>query len=298
MPQKMIQEYKALIETHILDFLPDVDHKSISLLEAMKYSLQAGGKRVRPMLLLAACEFSGGTREAALPYACAIEYIHTYSLIHDDLPAMDDDQLRRGVPTNHIIYGEAMAILAGDGLQGAAFEAMNKDMLLYFDDPKGLKRCVRAAYEIAKGAGCKGMVAGQVADIEAEDKTCSREMLDYIHINKTAALIVAAVRAGAQLGGADADTLSDLTVYAENLGLGFQIADDILDVEGDEDEMGKKARKDSQKKKSTYPAIYGVEASKEKLMELTENAIGAMAPYYDNAEAFTALARELATRGK
>ncbi|WP_312091204.1 polyprenyl synthetase family protein, partial [Aminipila sp.] len=189
--------YKNLIDEHILDFLPEIDHKSITVYEAMKYSLTAGGKRLRPILLLAACEFVGGDVQNAIPYACAMEYIHTYSLIHDDLPAMDDDELRRGVPTNHVVYGEAMAILAGDGLLTSAFEAMNKDMLLYLDDPIKLKRRIRAIYEISKGAGCRGMVAGQVADIEAENKQCSKEMLDYIHLNKTAALITASVRAGA-----------------------------------------------------------------------------------------------------
>ncbi|MCB6993740.1 polyprenyl synthetase family protein [bacterium 210820-DFI.6.37] len=298
MPELLQKEYKALIEDHILDFLPDVDHKSITLYEAMKYSLTAGGKRIRPMLLLAAAEFTGCKREIAVPYACAVEYIHTYSLIHDDLPAMDDDQLRRGQPTNHIIFGEAMAILAGDGLQAAAFEAMTKDMFLYFDDGEKLKKRVRAANEIVKGSGCRGMVAGQVADIESEDRACSGEMLDYIHLTKTAALIVAAVRAGAQLGGADAETMNNLTVYAENLGLAFQIADDILDVVGSEAEMGKKTGVDSVKKKSTYPALYGLDASRDKLMELTDNAIEAMSSYYDNAEFFVKLAKDLAVRGK
>ncbi|MCI7303874.1 MAG: farnesyl diphosphate synthase [Clostridiales Family XIII bacterium] len=298
MPELIRKRYKELIEEHILDFLPDIDHKSITLYESMKYSLSAGGKRIRPMLLLAAAEFTGCKLEAAIPYACAVEYMHTYSLIHDDLPAMDDDQLRRGVPTNHIIYGEAMAILAGDGLQSAAYEAMNKDMLLYFDDPDKLKKRIRASYEIAKGSGCRGMVAGQVADIESEDKACSREMLDYIHLTKTAALIVAAVRAGAQMGGADAETLNNLTIYAENLGLAFQIADDILDVVGSEKEMEKKAGVDQVKKKSTYPSLYGLEASKAKLMELTDNAIEALSSYYDNAEFFTKLATDLAVRGK
>lgn len=298
MPELMRKKYKELVENHILDFLPDIDHKSITLYEAMKYSLTAGGKRIRPILLLASCEFTGCKVEAAIPYACAIEYMHTYSLIHDDLPAMDDDQLRRGVPTNHIIYGEAMAILAGDGLQSAAFETMNKDMFLYFDDPVELKKRVRASYEIVKGSGCRGMVAGQVADIESEDKACSGEMLDYIHLTKTAELIVAAVRAGAQLGGAEPDILNDLTIYAENLGLAFQIEDDILDVIGSEEEMGKKAGVDTVKKKSTYPSIYGLEASRKKLMELTDNAIEALSSYYDNAEFFTKLARDLAIRGK
>ena len=231
--------YKQLIESHLMDFLPDVDSKSCTICDAMRYSLEAGGKRVRPALLLGACEFAGGDIRQALPYACALEYVHTYSLIHDDLPAMDDDDLRRGKPTNHKVFGEAMAILAGDGLLTSAFEAMNKDLFLYFDEPVSLKRRIRAIYEIAKGAGCKGMIAGQAADIEGEGRQCSKEMLDYIHINKTGALIIAAVRAGAHLGGADDKMLSKLTDYAENLGLAFQIADDILDVVGVEAEMGK-----------------------------------------------------------
>lgn len=298
MPELIKEKYQEIIEKHIVDFLPDIDHKSITLYDSMKYSLTAGGKRVRPMLLLAACEFAGGKIEEAIPYACAVEYMHTYSLIHDDLPAMDDDQLRRGQPTNHIIFGEAMAILAGDGLQSAAFEAMTKDMFLYFDAPDKLKKRIRAANEIVKGSGCRGMVAGQVADIESEDRACSGEMLDYIHLTKTAALIVAAVRAGAQLAGADGDTLENLTVYAENLGLAFQIADDILDVVGSEAEMGKKAGVDLVKKKSTYPGLYGLDASREKLMELTDSAIEALSSYYDNAEFFVKLAKDLAIRGK
>ena len=294
----MQTEYKNLIEEHILDFLPEIDHKSITLYEAMKYSLAAGGKRIRPILLLAAAEFTGCKIEAAIPYACALEYIHTYSLIHDDMPCMDNDDLRRGIPTNHKVFGEAMATLAGDGLQAAAFEAMTKDMFMYFDDTVQLKHRIRAAHEIVKGSGCRGMVAGQVADIENENKACSGEMLDYIHINKTAALIVAAIRAGAQLGGADAETLNNLTIYAENLGLAFQIADDILDVVGSEEEMGKKAGADDAHNKSTYPALYGLEASKAKLMELTDTAIKALEQYYDNAEFFVELAKTLAVRGK
>ena len=177
-----------------------------SLYESMKYSLTAGGKRLRPALLIGACEFAGGNIQEALPYACALEYIHTYSLIHDDLPCMDDDDYRRGIPTNHKVFGEDIATLAGDGLLTTAFESMVKDMFLYFDDEMKLKRRIRAIYEIAKGAGCSGMIAGQMADVENEGKTVSKEMLDYIHINKTAAMIVAAVRAGAYLGGADYET--------------------------------------------------------------------------------------------
>lgn len=295
---KEFERYKEIVEEHLLDFIPEIDHKSITIYDAMKYSLAAGGKRLRPVLLLAACEFAGGDIKNAIPYACAIEYIHTYSLIHDDMPEMDNDDLRRGVPTNHKMFGEAMALLAGDGLLSTAFEAMHKDELLYLDDAVKLKRRIRAAYEISKYAGCRGMVAGQVADIEAEGKQCSREMLDYIHINKTAALIMASVRAGAHLGGADEEMMESLTNYAENLGLAFQIVDDILDVVGDEATLGKKTGVDLENNKSTYPALYGLEASQERLNELTQNAVDALADYYDNAEFFTQLVKDLAVRVK
>ncbi|MEL7656306.1 MAG: polyprenyl synthetase family protein, partial [Bacillota bacterium] len=283
MHNKEYLRFKELVEDHILYFLPDVDHKSITLSESMAYSLKAGGKMLRSVLLLASCDFCGGDEKLALPYACAIEYIHTYSLIHDDLPAMDNDDLRRGIPTNHKVYGEAIAILAGDGLLTSAFEAMNKDVLLYFDNIEMLKRRIRAVYEISKGAGCRGMIAGQVADIEAENKQCTKEILDYIHLNKTAALIKAAVRAGAYLGGADKKTLDDLDEYAENIGLAFQIVDDILDISGEEEKLGKKIGSDQVNKKATYPCRYGLEESKNKVHELTENAKRAMEPYYDNA---------------
>lgn len=293
-------KYQELVEEHLLDFLPEVDHKSDTISKAMKYSLTAGGKRLRPILTLAACEFCDYDVEItqALPYACAVEYIHTYSLIHDDLPAMDDDDLRRGKPTNHKVFGEAVAVLAGDGLLSSAFETMNKDMLLYFDNPEMLKRRVKASYEIVKGAGCKGMIAGQLADIESENKQCSVEMLDYIHLNKTAALIKAAVRAGAHLGGADVQKLQDLTTYAECLGLGFQIADDILDITGDEAILGKKTGADAERNKSTYPALYGLETSRKRLQELTDTALKVLSPYYDDAELLVNIAEDLAVRVK
>ena len=290
--------FQELVEEHLLYFLPEVDNKSITLYESMSYSLKAGGKLLRPVLLLAACDFCGGDEKLALPYACAIEYIHTYSLIHDDLPAMDNDDLRRGIPTNHKVFGDAVAILAGDGLLTSAFEAMNKDMLLYLDDTDKLKQRVRAVYEISKGAGCRGMIAGQIADIEAENRQCTKEFLDYIHINKTAALIKSAVRAGAHLAGADKKTLQDLDEFAENLGLAFQIVDDLLDIDGDEEATGKKKGSDEVKRKATYPCRYGYEESKQKVQELTENAKKAMEPYYDNAEFFVQLADELAVRIK
>ena len=289
-------EYKEIIDTHLLDFIPNIDNKSISLYEAMKYSLTAGGKRLRPVLLLAACEFAGGDIKEAIPYACAIEYIHTYSLIHDDLPAMDNDDLRRGQPTNHKVYGEALAILAGDGLLTTAFEAINKDMMLYFDEPEKMRKRINASFEIAKGAGCKGMVAGQVSDIEAETNDCSNEMLEYIHINKTGALIKSAIKAGLYLGNPTREMLSQLDIYAENLGLAYQIADDILDVIGNPDELGKATGSDKKKNKTTYTSINGLEAAQDRLAQLTENAVEAIADYYDNAEFFRDLVLELKDR--
>lgn len=292
------KRYLELVEMHLVDILPDVDPKSLTIYEAMKYSLVAGGKRLRPCLVMAACEFAGGNVQTALPYACAIEYVHTYSLIHDDLPCMDDDDYRRGRLTNHKVYGEDMATLAGDGLLTTAFEAMSKDMFLYFDNETELKRRIKAMYEIAKGAGCGGMLAGQVADVENEGKSGSAEMLDYIHINKTAAMIIAAVRAGAHLGGASDKILQDLTVYGEDLGLAFQIVDDILDIVGDAEEMGKETGMDEKRGKLTYPSIYGLDASYERVDELTQHALGVMAPYYDNAEFFNDLVEDLAQRTK
>ncbi len=296
MIDRTFEEYKALFEDHLLDFIPDIDQKSITLYDSMKYSLSAGGKRIRPVLLMAACEFCGGSAEEALPYACAIEYILTYSLIHDDLPCMDDDELRRGQPTNHMIYGDGVATLAGDGLQAAAYEAMQRDMLLYFDNFDALKSRIRAAYEIVKGAGVTGMIAGQIADVEAENKKCSKELLDYIHITKTADMIVGAVRAGARLGSCSDEELDNLTTFAENLGLAFQVCDDILDIEGDQELLGKEVGHYEANCKATYPALYGLEESKKKLRELTDEAKEALADYYDNAELFNELAEMLASR--
>ncbi len=279
--------YKRMVDEHLPDYLPEVDPKSSSLLKAMTYSLTAGGKRIRPILLLAACELCGGSAAAALPYACAVEYIQTYSLVHDDLPCMDDDDYRRGKPSNHRIFGEGMAVLAGDGLLSAAYEAMTKDMLLYLDDSERLKRRVKAAFEISKGTGCRGMIAGQVSDMEAEGRTPDPQLLAYIHLNKTAAFIKSVLLAGAHLGGADAAVLAKLSVFGENLGLAFQIVDDIMDVIGKGEERGKAAGGDAEAEKSTYPALYGIEKSKEYAMELLSKARAAIRGYYDHAEALS-----------
>lgn len=289
-------EYKEIINAHLMDFMPNIDNKSISLYESMKYSLMAGGKRLRPVLLLASCEFAGGSIREALPYACAIEYIHTYSLIHDDLPAMDNDDLRRGRPTNHKVYGDAIAILAGDGLLTTAFEVINKDMMLYYDSPEKITKRVNAAYQIASGAGVRGMVAGQVSDIEAENAVASNEMLEYIHLNKTAALIKSSIKAGLYLGNYDDKMITDMSKYADNLGLAYQIADDILDVVGNPEELGKATGSDEKMHKNTYTSINGLKAAHQRLDELTSNAVDAIADYYDNAEFFKDLVLKLKNR--
>ncbi len=298
MEERSFDEYKELVDQHLMDFIPNIDNKSISLYESMKYSLTAGGKRLRPVLLLAACEFAGGNIKEAIPYACAIEYIHTYSLIHDDLPAMDNDDLRRGLPTNHKVYGDAIAILAGDGLLNCAFEAISKDMMLFYDSPEKIRKRVNAAYEIAKGTGVRGMVAGQVSDIEAENAIASKEMLEYIHLNKTGALIRAAIKAGLYLGNPTDSMINDLEKYSENLGIAYQIADDIMDVVGNPDEMGKAAGSDEKKHKNTYTSILDIDHARNRLDELTAKAVESIEKYYDNAEFFRNLVLDLAKRTK
>jgi geranylgeranyl diphosphate synthase type II len=277
---------KKLVDDHILDYLPEIDPKSGTLYEAMKYSLLAGGKRFRPVLCLAAYEMATagkGDLVFALPYACAIEYIQTYSLIHDDLPAMDNDDYRRGKLTNHKVFGEDIAILAGDGLLSAAYEVMAKDMLLYLDEQDMLKRKVKACFEIAKGTGCRGMVAGQVADVENEGKNCSADMLHFIDDNKTAAFIKSSVMCGFYLGGADKIMKENGRTFGECLGVAFQICDDILDVVGDPKQRGKKTGGDAELGKSTYPAVYGLEESYRQAEELLSKARESMIIYGEDA---------------
>jgi len=259
-----INRLKNLFESYLAASLPGEDaSESRTLFEAIRYSLDSPGKRVRPVLLLLACKAVGGSEVEALPFACSIELIHNYSLIHDDLPAIDNDDMRRGKLTNHKVFGEAMAILAGDGLLSAAFEMIHLDYIAHLDDSEALKRRIRAGTAIAHGCGTVGMVAGQAADIESEGNDTSADLLEYIHMNKTAALIRAAVSAGAYIGGGSDQAVLALTEYGEKLGLIFQITDDILDY-GSEDG------------KATYPAIHGLGNSCLRLEELTEQAIRAV----------------------
>ena len=289
-------EYREIINTHLTDLIADPGEQASELAEAMKYSLEVGGKRLRPALLLASCEFAGGTIEEALPYALALEYIHTYSLIHDDLPAMDNDDLRRGKPTNHKVFGEAMAILAGDGLLSTAAETVTGCPLEYYDDPVKMKNHVRAAHEIMSRAGARGMIAGQTADIKGEKIEPTDELIRYIELHKTADLITAPVRAGIMLAGADDDMLEKFTVYARDIGVAFQILDDILDIEGDQALLGKTLGKDAEQGKCNYAFVHGLEAAKKELHRLTAEAKEALVPYGDEAVFFTELADSLETR--
>ena len=276
------ERLKDLLETYMSGTLPgEGPEESRTLFEAMRYTLEAPGKRVRPVLLLLACKAVHGNEEEALPYACAIEFIHNYSLIHDDLPAMDNDDMRRGKLTNHKVFGEAMAILAGDGLLSAAYEVMHIDYLKHISDTEALFKRLKAGAAIAEGCGTGGMVAGQTADIEAESMKVSAELLDFIHLNKTAALIKASVKAGAYIGGAnDAATLA-LSEYGKDIGLAFQIKDDILDYGSEEG-------------KASYPDIYGLGVSCAHLEELTERAVTALKSAEGTDEPYIDMLAELA----
>ncbi|HEY5513386.1 MAG TPA: farnesyl diphosphate synthase [Geomonas sp.] len=281
-----------LVDEALDRFLPDAGELPASLHGAMRYSVFAGGKRVRPVLMLAACETVGGELSHALPAACAMEMIHTYSLIHDDLPAMDDDDFRRGNPTNHKVYGEATAILAGDALLTEAFILLSRTE--GGDDPAATLRVI---HEIAHGSGSRGMVGGQVVDMESEGNgEIDLATLSYIHTHKTGALIRASVRSGAILGGATAESLAALTRYGDAIGLAFQIADDILDVEGTTEELGKDAGSDQARGKATYPALVGLEASKARAQELVQMALDALAPFDEKAEPLRAIASYIVKR--
>jgi len=261
--------------------------------EAMGYSILAGGKRLRPILAMATYEVCGGKAEDIVPCASALEVIHTYSLIHDDLPAMDDDDLRRGRPTSHKVFGEAMAILAGDALLTEAFL-----MVLDTDGKAGRGALLDAIRELASASGVRGMVGGQVQDIISEGAEPDPDTLDYIHAHKTGALIAASVRLGGIVAGADEKTMEALTAYGRNLGHAFQIVDDVLDVEGDSEVLGKPTGSDREKKKMTYPALYGVEESMRRAGELIDDALRAIAHLGERAEPLRGIARFIITRDK
>jgi len=270
---------RAQIDEALTRFLPSPPVFPRVLYDAMRYSLDAGGKRLRPILTLAAAEAvappstAAHAIELALPAACAIELIHTYSLIHDDLPAMDDDSLRRGRPTNHVVYGDGMAILAGDGLLTEAFALLSVEPR----DPDLVSRKIRAIQTIASAAGASGMVGGQAIDLLAVgSSTFDEYSLQDMHARKTGALIRAAAVAGAIMGGGANDAIAAVDEYGRHLGLAFQIVDDILDVEGDAKDLGKTAGKDAKAGKPTYPSTYGLDESRRLAAERHEDAMAAL----------------------
>ncbi|SHE64703.1 geranylgeranyl diphosphate synthase, type II [Thermoanaerobacter uzonensis DSM 18761] len=267
--KEKLREKQQLVEKELHRIL-DIDEKPEIIYEAMRYSVFAGGKRLRPVLCLSSCELLGGDIKKALPVACAIELIHTYSLIHDDLPAMDNDDLRRGKLTNHKVYGEAIAILAGDGLLNLGYEVLVRHAL---EHPEDYERILKATNEIATASGCKGIIGGQVVDILSQNTELTYEELKFIHEHKTAALIEASVCAGAYIAGATEEDIHALREYARLIGFAFQIKDDILDVIGEEEKLGKKVGSDKEKGKFTFVNIFGLEKSHEMVVELTQNAI-------------------------
>jgi geranylgeranyl diphosphate synthase type II len=293
----------ATFETYLKDCAQVVDQALDRLLppeakapetihKAMRYSVFAGGKRLRPVLVIAGAEAVGGRMDDVMPTACALELIHTYSLIHDDLPAMDNDDFRRGRPTSHKVFGEAMAILAGDGLLTHAFRLIAENWRPAMHP--GVLRDVLV--DVADAAGTDGMVGGQVADLEAEGRRVGADMLEYIHLHKTAALIRTSIRVGARLSGATPAQLQALSVAGADLGLAFQIVDDILDVTGTTEQLGKTAGKDQAQQKATYPAIHGLDASQAQAGRLVGEALHALAPLGPPAEPLRALARFILER--
>lgn len=281
--------YQTIIDVALEEALPPQEETPEILWEAMSYSLLAGGKRLRPVLVLMACEACGGSPDQAIPAACAIEMIHTYSLIHDDLPAMDNDDYRRGRLTNHKVYGEAIAILAGDALLTRAFEIIANGI-----SPGQI--AAGCCADLARAAGASGMVGGQVRDMQAEDQTVSEtpeiagERLSAIHRDKTGALIACATTLGARIAGAEPATRQALLEYGQNIGLAFQIADDLLDVTGDQEKMGKAVQKDAGRGKLTYPALFGIPASQAMAQRLVDSARQAVRPLGPPAEPLLDLA--------
>ena len=289
-----LKEKITLVDAALEIYLPKEEERPQSLHKAMRYSIFAGGKRVRPVLMLAACEAVGGAIDNAMPAACAMEMIHTYSLIHDDLPAMDDDDFRRGRPTSHKVFGDAIAILAGDGLLTEAFKLMT-DTRFAADVDASIK--IAVINEIATCAGTYGMVGGQVVDMESEGKSdMDLPIVQYIHTHKTGALIKASVVAGALLGGADEKQLAAIRRYGEAAGLAFQIADDILDIEGTTEEIGKDAGSDQARGKATYPAVMGLAAAKQEAQAMMDEAMLALEPLGVAAEPLREIARYIVER--
>ncbi len=288
-----LKDRVAMVDRALERWLPAGTLLPQSLHQAMRYSVFAGGKRLRPVLMIAAAEAVGGNAKQVLHAACAMEMIHTYSLVHDDLPAMDDDDFRRGRPTNHKVYGEATAILAGDALLTEAFRLL-ADADANRDVPPAT--ALQVLEIVARCAGSQGMVGGQVVDMESEGREVDFPTLEYIHTHKTGALILASAQVGALLGGGDDAQCAALTRFGGAAGLAFQIADDILDVVGDQSVLGKDVGSDQARGKATYPALLGLAESRQRAEELCERAIAALEPLGAPAERLGSLARYIIER--
>lgn len=288
--QKFLEGSTAAVNRALDGLLPAASQKPATIHKAMRYSLFAGGKRMRPALCLAAAEACGGSWAAALPLACAVECIHTYSLIHDDLPAMDNDDFRRGKPTNHKVFGEGIAVLAGDALLTQAFEIAAQC--------KGWPRYPhrQIILELARASGSLQLIAGQVADLEGEGKKTSAAQLRYIHERKTSALLCCSVRLGGMSAHCSPAQLKALTDFGYHVGLAFQVIDDILDVTQTSEKLGKTAGKDTAAQKATYPSIVGLERSRKIASDLTGRAFAALKPFKGRAQALEALAEFLLKR--
>lgn len=289
-----IKERADLVDNKLKMAMPDENELPYSLHKSMRYSTFAGGKRIRPVLLLAACEAVGGDINTALPAACAMEMIHTYSLIHDDLPAMDNDDYRRGNPTNHKVFGDAVAILAGDALLTQAFILLSSP---FFSSAVPNDRILDVIHEIAYAAGSRGMVGGQVVDMESEGRhDIDLPTVQYIHTHKTGALIKASVKSGAILGGGDDRQISAINRYGEAIGLAFQIADDILDVVGTTEQIGKDAGSDQERGKATYPSVIGLSESRSRAADFVKMALDAIVDFDEKAEPLRAIANYVLNR--
>lgn len=288
--QNYLLERSKLVDQALDGFLPRSSEKPATLHKAMRYSLFAGGKRLRPILAIAAAEACGGSIASALPVACAVECIHTYSLIHDDLPCMDDDDLRRGRPTNHKVFGEGIAVLAGDALLTVAFE------ILAQTESSSRYKTSALVRELAHASGSRWLIAGQVLDLEGEGEKVTGQQLRFIHRAKTAALLTSSIRLGAMTANATAARLRSLTEFGQALGLAFQVIDDILDVTQTTEKLGKTAGKDLEATKATYPAIFGLERSRKEARHLTASALAALHGVGENARRLREIADYLLNR--
>ena len=292
--KRYLNEKKEFVDSALERYFPRETESTSTIHRAIRHSLFAGGKRIRPILAIAAFEAARGKGNQILPYGCALEMIHTYSLIHDDLPGIDNDDFRRGKPTCHKVFGEAIAILAGDALLTEAFKLMTDRFDRDNDSDHSLTLDV--VNKVAQAAGILGMVGGQAMDIESEGREIDLPTLQYIHTHKTGALILVSIQIGGMLGGAKEETLKVLTHYGERVGLAFQIVDDILNVEGKAALLGKSTGGDLSKRKATYPSLFGIEESKRKAKELVRSAVDALSSFGTEVDPLRGIARFIVWR--